>query len=695
MYIKILLFTIMASLQLHASLDIDLDQVATTGDDFTMWVALFGLGIISLFALFLSSTQTQSLKKKFEESEKEKIKEHETQDDIISKMGESIHDIAKDKKSFHSETQLLAMTTNLIEFLRIKSKKVTVTNEKLKTSNLLNDVSGTLKANIKNRELELIYNVDPNVAKSITSDTLNLSKILTNILIYCVEKDAKFITLNIEINSLSSKNDQLFFTIDSHVRIDMDNEENIFDSKYNEKTDTYDSLGLFIAKELSLLMHGDLIARNNKEKNLEFVFNIPYKEEEKATTKSQNLEKEDILIIDSSLNTAQYLQSVLKEIGHNVTIINKKEYLYDLPIFHKFDIIFLDENLFVDDAMMQLQKINAQIVATYNIFQKPQEFENSKIADMKVSKPLTHWQISDILKQLLIDKKEREQQTQTAVINSGNVLVHRNSFQMTRNVTLGKFIQFKEKKILLVEDNLINQKVFVGMLGKSKMSIKVANNGQEALDILKDDKSFDVIFMDINMPTMDGYTASLKIRENSSYDNIPIIALSALTSNDEISKMFTSGMNAYISKPLKKEILFTVFLIFIENTRVPHAQEIESDDNRLTRLDGLNIELGISKSAYNDIFYKEILIEFKDAYQTSDATFNKLMSDFRYEQLRILGLDIKGLSGTIGAEGIHKIITEIIKAIILKKYDSIPNLLQKYIEELKRVNDSIDKYLSI
>ncbi len=692
MYIKILLITIIASLQLHASLDINLENVDTQSDDFTMWIALFGLGLVGFFALFISSKQTQSLKKKFEEKEQEEKKEHETQDDIISKMGESIYDIAKDKKALHSETQLLAMTTNLIEFLRIKSKKVTVTNEKLKISNLLNDVSGTLKANIKNRKLELIYNVNSEVSKVITSDTLNLSKILTNIFIYCVEKESKYITLNIDINSLSSKNDQLFFTINSHMKINAE-EEDIFDSKYNEKTDTYDSLGLFIAKELSLLMHGDLIARNTKDEYLEFVLNIPYKEE-KQTATTTHFEKENILVIDSSLNTAEYIQSVLQSLGHKVTIISKKEYLYDLPIFHKFDIIFLEENLFADDAMLQLQKVDAQIVATYNIFHKAQEFENAKIADMKVSKPLTHWQLSDILQQLSVDKKEKALHTQTT-INSGNVLVHRNSFQMTRNVTLGKFIQFKEKKILLVEDNLINQKVFIGMLGKSKMSIKVANNGQEALDILKEDKSFDIIFMDINMPTMDGYTASIKIREKSEYDDIPIIALSALTSNDEISKMFTSGMNAYIAKPLKKEILFTVFLIFIENTRVPHAREIESDDNGLAQLDGLNIELGISKSAYNDIFYKEILIEFKDAYQTSNLIFNKLMSDFRYEQLRILCLDIKGLSGTIGAEELHQIITNIIKAIILKKYDSLPTLIQKYTDELKKVNASIEKYLSI
>ena len=671
-------------------------DINTQNDDFTMWIALFGLGVVSLFALFLSSEQTKTFRKKYEKKEAQEKEIQKNEDEILSKMGESIYDIAKDKNARHSETQLLTMTANLIEFLRIKSKKVIIVNEKLKISNLLNDVTGTLKSNVKDKELELLYKIDKGVQKDIISDTLNLSKILTNIFLFCVQSDAKFLTLKIDKSSVNSKDDQLFFTISTHLKIDVEHGQDIFASNYNEETESYESLGLFIAKELSLLMHGNLIARNNINRDLEFVFNVPYKPvESTAILTEETMPAKNILVIDITKESSQHIQYMLQEKGHKVKNITKKEYLFDLPIFQEYDIIFLEESLFTDDVMMELQKIDTQIVATYNIFKKAKEYENTQIADLKVSKPLTLWQISDILKQLHKDEKDRILESKSAPINSGNMPVHRHSFQITRNVTLNKFVQFKNKKILLVEDNLINQKVFLGMLGKSQMSIEVANNGQEALDILAKDSAYDLIFMDINMPTMDGYTAAKRIRSSAKYDDVPIVALSALTSNDEIAKMFTSGMNGYISKPLKKEILFTVFLIFIENTTTPEAREMASDYNNLRQIDGLNIELGISKSAFNDIFYKEILIEFKDAYQTSDLKFEKFLSDFRYEQLRILCLDIKGLSGTIGAEELHKIITNIIKKIILKKYELIPELIVQYKTELKRVSASIEKYLSL
>lgn len=686
------LFFIFFTLSLQATiLNID-----TQSDDFTVWIALFGLGIVSLFALFLSSEQTKSFRQKYDKKEEQEKEIKKNEDEILSKMGESIYDIAKDKNSRHSETQLLTMTANLIEFLRIKSKKATVVNEKLKISNLLNDVTGTLKSNAKDKELELLYKINEDVQKDIISDTLNLSKILTNILLFCVQSDARFLILKIEKSSVESKDDQLFFTISTHLKIDVENGQDIFASNYNDETESYESLGLFIAKELSLLMHGNLIARNDSNRDLEFVFNLPYKPVNTIPTFTEEIiPTKNILVIDLTQESSQHIQQMLQEKGHNVKTISKKEYLFDLPIFQEYDIIFLEESLFTDDVMMELQKIETQIVATYNIFKKAKEYENTQIANLKVSKPLTLWQISDILKQLYKDEKDHILENKSTPINAGNIPVHRHSFQITRNVTLNKFVQFKNKKILLVEDNLINQKVFLGILGKSQMSIDVANNGQEALHILAKESAYDLIFMDINMPIMDGYTATKKIRQNSKYDDIPIVALSALTSNDEIAKMFSSGMNGYIAKPLKKEILFTVFLIFIENTTTPEAREIASDYNNLRQIDGLNIELGISKSAFNDIFYKEILIEFKDAYQTSDLKFKKFVSDFRYEQLRILCLDIKGLSGTIGAEGLHKIITNIIKKIILKKYELIPELILQYKTELKRVSASIDKYLSL
>ncbi|CAI6151098.1 MAG: hypothetical protein SPLUMA1_SPLUMAMAG1_01212 [uncultured Sulfurimonas sp.] len=86
----------------------------------------------------------------------------------------------------------------------------------------------------------------------------------------------------------------------------------------------------------------------------------------------------------------------------------------------------------------------------------------------------------------------------------------------------------------------------------------------------------------------------------------------------------------------------------------------------IIELDGLNITLGISKSSSSEVFYKEILSEFRDAYGDTNKVFNKHLQDYRYAQLRILCIDIKGLTGSIGAEKLHLIVTDILKKLSLK-----------------------------
>jgi len=702
MKFSLLCVLILIQINLYGESLVSFDSVATESEDFTLWIALFGLGLISLFALYLSSDQIERYKKKQAKEEELIEKKNKEQDAIISKMGEDIYDITKENINTSniakSENQLLAITTNLIDFLRIKSKKVVIDHQKLKLSNLLNDVSGTLKANIRGQEFELIYDVDKHVAQEINSDTLNLSKVLVNILLYCVENSSKDLTLRIEQTSLFSKNDQLSFTITSDLTTNVEDELNIFQANYNDETEEYDSLGLFIAKELSKLMKGDLIARNDENKFLEFIFTVPYTPEKPETTKNKytipkQVKSKNILLIDSSRKSAKNIEGILKTLDHNVKIIDKSEYTSYFKYFDIYDIIFLDEKLFTHKAVAELENANSKIISMSNLFEIEKEFPNTAVADIKISKPLTIWQANDVLSQLYLNLHDTSKITKEGIINSGTAIVHRNSFQNTRNIRLGDFSKFQEKKILLVEDNVINQKVFIGILRKSHMNISVAKHGKEALKILAEDSNFDMIFMDINMPIMDGYTASIKIREQKEYDAIPIIALSALTSSDEIAKMFASGMNGYLAKPLEKEKLYTVFSIFIQNTNSIKKQETSAEQQKVVQFDGLNISLGISKSSSNEVFYKEILNEFRDAYGSTDKVFEKLLADFRYEQLRILCIDIKGLTGSIGAEKLHLLVTDILKKLSLKKYDYLPELITQFTKELGLVNNSINKYL--
>ncbi|CAK3702097.1 two-component system, sensor histidine kinase and response regulator [Vibrio crassostreae] len=121
------------------------------------------------------------------------------------------------------------------------------------------------------------------------------------------------------------------------------------------------------------------------------------------------------------------------------------------------------------------------------------------------------------------------------------------------------FVPSKSEKILLVEDNRVNQKVASVMLKKAGYAFEIADNGQIAVDMYRNDSSFDIILMDCMMPVMDGFTATKEIREhekNLGLSKTPIIALTASVIDDDIQKCFDSGMDGYVAKPVRKEKLF-------------------------------------------------------------------------------------------------------------------------------------------
>ncbi|NPA65908.1 MAG: response regulator, partial [Epsilonproteobacteria bacterium] len=243
-----------------------------------------------------------------------------------------------------------------------------------------------------------------------------------------------------------------------------------------------------------------------------------------------------------------------------------------------------------------------------------------------------------------------------------------------------------------------NQKVLLSVLKHSDMDIDVANNGQEAVDMVMQ-KEYDMVLMDINMPVMDGYSATLRIRELGKKE-LPIVALSALTSKDEIHRMFEVGMNGYLAKPFYKERLYSVFSMFITTKQQEKpienvvAKETELKTQEL-ELEALDIQKGLENAKHSELFYKEILQEFKDAFGESAELFEHLCDEMRYEQLRMFIVDIRGLSGAIGALKLHELSIEILQMILFKKFDIVKSYSKNFKEEMDKLNRDIDKYLQV
>ncbi|WP_434636507.1 response regulator [Sulfurimonas sp. NW7] len=247
-------------------------------------------------------------------------------------------------------------------------------------------------------------------------------------------------------------------------------------------------------------------------------------------------------------------------------------------------------------------------------------------------------------------------------------------------ITKEDFKIFAGERILLAEDNLINQKVILGVLGDSGIEVVVANDGQEALDILKTDKNFLIILMDAHMPRVDGFEATRAIRHDPQNNHIPVIALSGDTASDDIRKMKEAGMDEHLEKPLQVGALYDI--LYHYSSRISSAEENSSD------LPTLDTHRGLQVCGNDSDFYHDILKEFLVAYSNSAEELEILFKNNKTDQADSLLLDIIGVSANIGADALTACANDI-KNKIAKNESSDLTLYKKRVQELIQ---SIENY---
>ncbi|MCI5121005.1 MAG: response regulator, partial [Candidatus Electrothrix sp. AUS4] len=213
-------------------------------------------------------------------------------------------------------------------------------------------------------------------------------------------------------------------------------------------------------------------------------------------------------------------------------------------------------------------------------------------------------------------------------------------------------------RVLIAEDNLINQEVAQLMLSRQGIAVTVANNGEEALALLEQ-QEFDCVLMDIQMPVMDGYTACAEIRKDPKFKNLPIIALTANVMAGDREKSKKAGMNGHIGKPFREEEMFAMMarLIHPENLMPAAKKEQEpvvkkasfKEPVSLFGLAGIEAGKGMKNTMNDPEIYRQILQLFRKDQGKFAHQFQEASAGDDNEALIRLAHTLKGIAGTIGA----------------------------------------------
>ncbi len=258
-------------------------------------------------------------------------------------------------------------------------------------------------------------------------------------------------------------------------------------------------------------------------------------------------------------------------------------------------------------------------------------------------------------------------------------------------ITKDNFKEFSGIKILVAEDNLINQKVISGLLAGSGIEITIADDGQEALEVLEKDNDFLLILMDAHMPRVDGFEATRQIRENSNYDHILVVALSGDTAADDIKKMAEAGMSEQLEKPLRMDALYDIIYAYTGNTSKEENKE-DSDYVNVYVTQELDGDQGLDICGGDEDFYHEILNEFVTTYENSTQELGNLLRSGKLQEADRLLLDLVGLTANIGAKNLNDI-SHIIKASLNDTAEkSYLTLVDQYKTSLENLIRDIKKY---
>lgn len=266
-------------------------------------------------------------------------------------------------------------------------------------------------------------------------------------------------------------------------------------------------------------------------------------------------------------------------------------------------------------------------------------------------------------------------------------IIPKRSVPEHKTITKQDFSQFAGERILVAEDNHINQKVILGLLAGSGIELVMANDGQEALDILEKDTNFAMILMDAHMPRVDGFEATRIIRENPKYDNIVVVALSGDTATDDIQRMKNAGMSEQLAKPLRMESLYRI--IYAYTSKEAHNEE----SLEAVRTNSFDSKKGLETCGGDEDFYREILSEFIRDYGNSSDVLGELLRSNNIQASDAYLLDIMGITANIGAYPLGEIAASMKLALSDTQEQSYFSLFDQYKVHLNKLMQDIRKYL--
>lgn len=463
-----------------------------------------------------------------------------------------------------SANSLRTVIDDILDFSKIEAGKMSIEKVEFDLYTFFDKFIQTTSFTVQDKPIELILDMSSCDNDLIISDPVRIQQILNNLVSNAIKftSDGEVVVTVTTLPSSTENKKRLICTVaDSGIGIPQDKLEKLFkpfSQVDSSTTRNYGGtgLGLVISQRICSMMNGEISVESKIDKGSTFTFYIEVEMSKNSASKANQAPayNQSILLYDTNKVSEQAFSNQLTHWGAKVTIAKTiDDVLEHIQNDQAYDKIIVDISKLPSWGKKQVSELRQfeTSKATPIVLIYPNPLEKSKAnwtlfdAIITLSKPLSPLDINILCSN---NKQEQEQ------LNNKDFSSHKDSNAEEKDAH-NKIVK-ANLKILLVEDNEVNQLVAKGILQKFGVTIEVAENGLVALQAItksKETTPFDLIFMDCQMPVMDGYQATSwirKIEQTGQYKDLPIIAMTANSMEGDKEKCLAAGMSDYISKPV-------------------------------------------------------------------------------------------------------------------------------------------------
>lgn len=540
---------------------------------------------------------------------------------------------------------LLSIINDILDFSKIEAGKLDIESTQFNLDALVNQTIRLHLTRAQEKHIELIQHISRDVPLNLIGDPLRIQQVLNNLLSNALKfTEDGLISVSVRCTQVEDDIQLEFEVKDSGVGLSTAHQAQLF-QPFNQGDESISrryggtGLGLAICKQLTTLMGGEIWVESQLGKGSIFHFTVKVQQDasQQIISPSKQLSALKVLVADDieasrdAISEALSMANIQADIasgGKDAVVKMRAALAASMP----YDVLILDWNmpdidgLEVAAIMNQEFSIKQPKVIMLYAFESPRMREQANQLGIHsfIKKPFSTSELVDTLQELCLNVESKALPKDKPPVPN-----------------------LKGTRILFVEDNALNQKVTIGLLTETKASIKVANNGLEAITILREDRAFDAVLMDIQMPVMDGLTAAKHIREELKL-TLPIIATTAHAMQQDIDKSLAAGMDGHINKPVDPNRFFDVLVEVLDKRQSSATTEVTNDKiiatDSFTVIDkskALETLLG-DETLYNDLLNDFVALEgelsaLKQAINTHDYTSIARIAHIFTTALRYIG----------------------------------------------------------